>query len=85
MCVLLFRESHALAAGFALGFVTLGTANEAPGLSDLDIPNRLLQYFHLTHETLEISFPFSHSFTCTLTQTLNNSTLVTFQLSHFFS
>jgi anaphase-promoting complex subunit 1 len=50
------RESHALAAGLALGFVTLGTSGEAPGLTDLDIPNRLLRYVHASGQCVD-SFP----------------------------
>ncbi|CAG8436254.1 8034_t:CDS:2 [Ambispora gerdemannii] len=32
-----YREGYSLAAGFALGFITLGRGHNAPGLADLDI------------------------------------------------
>ncbi|CAG8508489.1 9869_t:CDS:2 [Ambispora leptoticha] len=32
-----YREGYSLAAGFALGFITLGRGHDAPGLADLDI------------------------------------------------
>ncbi len=35
------REGHALAAGFALGFITLGMGRQAAGLHDLGLEARL--------------------------------------------
>lgn len=35
------REGYALAAGLALGMVTLGTGRQAPGLADLKLEERL--------------------------------------------
>jgi anaphase-promoting complex subunit 1 len=39
------REGYALAAGLALGLVTLGRGRAAVGLADLRIPERLRHYF----------------------------------------
>ncbi|XP_077996954.1 anaphase-promoting complex subunit 1-like [Glandiceps talaboti] len=38
------RESYSLAAGIALGFVTLAHGSDAIGLSDLNIPDQLYHY-----------------------------------------
>ena len=38
------REGYSLAAGLALGLVTLGSGNSATGLADLHVENRLRQY-----------------------------------------
>lgn len=38
------KESYSLAAGFALGFITLGRGNEAMGLADLHIKDELRRY-----------------------------------------
>lgn len=38
------REGYSLAAGIALGFVTLGRGNGAPGLADLRIEDRLRRF-----------------------------------------
>lgn len=35
------REGYALAAGLALGLITLGRGHDAAGLADLDIVDRL--------------------------------------------
>lgn len=42
----MFREGYSLAAGFALGFITLGKGNEAHGLSDIRIVDELFRYMH---------------------------------------
>ena len=36
------REGYTLAAGFALGLITLGTGSTAPGLQDLELDSRLM-------------------------------------------
>eukprot|EP01052_Picozoa_sp_SAG31_P068310 SAG31_NODE_27120_length_431_cov_0.728916_1_plen_61_part_10 len=38
------REGYSLAAGLALGFVTLGQGNTAVGLTDLHIEDRLRRF-----------------------------------------
>lgn len=38
------RESYALTAGLALGLVTLGRGDTAPGLADLKLPDILHRY-----------------------------------------
>lgn len=38
------RESYALTAGLALGLVTLGRGETAPGLTDLKLPDILHRY-----------------------------------------
>lgn len=38
------RESYALTAGLALGLVTLGKGDTAPGLADLRLPDILHRY-----------------------------------------
>lgn len=38
------RESYALTAGLALGLVTLGRGENAPGLADLRLPDILHRY-----------------------------------------
>lgn len=38
------RESYALTAGLALGLVTLGRGENAPGLADLKLPDILHRY-----------------------------------------
>ena len=38
------RESYALTAGLALGLVTLGRGETAPGLADLKLPDILHRY-----------------------------------------
>lgn len=38
------RESYALAAGLALGLVTLGKGESPPGLRDLHLPDTLHYY-----------------------------------------
>mgnify|MGYP001055034617 CR=1 FL=1 len=45
-----FRESYSLAAGLALGFVTLGSGNSnTHGLADLAIEDRLMWYIEGTN------------------------------------
>lgn len=38
------RESYALTSGLALGLVTLGRGESAPGLTDLRLPDMLHRY-----------------------------------------
>ncbi|RUS33938.1 hypothetical protein BC938DRAFT_483181 [Jimgerdemannia flammicorona] len=42
--VSIHKESYSLAAGFALGFITLGRGNEATGLADLHIKDELRRF-----------------------------------------
>lgn len=45
-CFFLPLQSYALAAGFALGLVTLGRGADAVGLADLKIEEKLSTYIH---------------------------------------
>ena len=38
------RESYTLAAGLALGLVNLGSGSSLPGMSDLNIDERLIRF-----------------------------------------